>query len=473
MKRFELAIALLLIPLDALMLALAAFAAYALRFEEVITQYRPVAFAIDTDALISTTTVLILVWLAIFAMSGLYTIRHPRRILTEIKRVFVASVLGFASITVFIFLRGELFNSRFIVLVAAVFAFVFVVGARLCVRLVKLMFYRRGIGTRRVILVGNDKTTQAIEAFISKDHSLGMTVVLRIQDWESKTDTEWNQTLLAHNPDLILLGQVGLAKTVAERVLDVATDVHVPFQYAADLFETKAANTDLFIIGDVPVVELKRTSLDGWGRIFKRTFDLLVGGVSCVVLLPIMAVIALAIKLDSKGPVFYKNQRVGKGGNFFFVYKFRRLKQEFCTGPGYDKDGKAANLEKELIAKHSHREGPLYKISKDPRSTRVGAFLEKTSLDELPQFFNVLGGTMSLVGPRPHQPREVDLYQRHQKRVLAIKPGVTGLAQISGRSDLDFEEEVRLDSYYIENWSIRMDLAVLFKTPFAMLRKHK
>lgn len=473
MKRFELAIALLLIPLDALMLALAAFAAYALRFEEVITQYRPVAFAIDTNDLISTASILILVWLGIFAVSGLYSIRHPRRILTEIKRVFVASVLGFASITVLIFLRGELFNSRFIVLVAAVFAFLFVVTARLLVRLLKLAFYRRGIGTRRVVLVGNDKTTQAIESFIRKDHSLGMTVVLRINHWNEKTDMQWAHDLANVNPDLILLGHVGLPKAMAERVLDVATDVHVPFQYAADLFETKAANTDLFTIGDVPVVELKRTPLDGWGRIFKRTFDLIVGGLFCLVALPVMALIAVAIKLDSKGPVFYKNQRVGKGGALFFVYKFRRLKQEFCTGPGYDTDGKAAAVEKELIAKHSHREGPLYKISKDPRSTRIGAFLEKTSLDELPQFFNVLGGTMSLVGPRPHQPREVDLYKRHQKRVLAIKPGVTGLAQISGRSDLDFEEEVRLDSYYIENWSVRMDLAVMFKTPFAMLRKHK
>ncbi len=103
----------------------------------------------------------------------------------------------------------------------------------------------------------------------------------------------------------------------------------------------------------------------------------------------------------------------------------------------------------------------------------MGRFLEKTSLDELPQFFNVVFGTMSLVGPRPHQPREVDLYKRDQKRVLAIKPGVTGLAQISGRSDLDFSEEVRLDTYYIENWAIRMDLAILLKTPFALFKKHK
>ncbi len=473
MKRFELAIALLLIPIDALMLAAASYAAYALRFQESITQYRPVIFDIDYNTFVATTAVLIAIWLLIFAFSGLYTIQHPRRILTEIKRIFVGCSLGFATITVLIFLRGELFNSRFIVLAASILAFVFVTTARLLVRLVKKAFYRQGVGVIRVVLIGSDKTSKAIDAFIASDKTLAMKVVMRLRAWEAGSGPRLAAEIAKVHPDMILLGQVGMPKTAAEEMLDMAADLHVPFEYAADVFETKASNTALSTIGDVPVVEIKRTPLEGWGRIFKRSFDLIVGGFFCLLTLPIMALIAIAIKLDSKGPVLYKNQRVGKGGKLFFVYKFRRLKQEFCTGPGYDTTGKAAKLEKELIEERSHREGPLYKISDDPRSTRVGAILEKTSLDELPQFFNVVGGTMTLVGPRPHQPREVDLYQRHQKRVLAIKPGVTGLAQIAGRSDLDFDEEVRLDTFYIENWSIRMDLAIMLKTPLALLRKHK
>jgi exopolysaccharide biosynthesis polyprenyl glycosylphosphotransferase len=301
----------------------------------------------------------------------------------------------------------------------------------------------------------------------------GMSVVQHIREWNEAAAKSFSGLVHTLQPDVLLLAAVDLPRQTSEQLLDMAREYHLQFDYAADLFNTKAANTDISTLGDTPIVEIKPTTLEGWGRIWKRAFDLVVGILASVLLLPIMLLIAVAIKLDSRGPVVYKNQRVGKGGALFFVYKFRRMKKEYCTGPGYDNDGKADQVEKDLIAKQSHREGPLYKISDDPRSTRVGRFLEKTSLDELPQFFNVVLGTLSLVGPRPHQPREVELYQKHHKRVLAIKPGVSGLAQISGRSDLDFEEEVRLDTYYVENWTIRMDLAILLKTPFALLRKHK
>lgn len=473
MKRFELAIATLLVPLDFVMLLSAALAAYYLRFEEIVTQYRPVVFDIDFATFLQSVIPLILIWLAIYALTGLYNIRHPRRILAEIKKVFVASSLGFAAITVMIFLRGELFNSRFIVLAAFLFALVFVTTARLVVRFVKFRFYRRGIGSRRVVLIGDDKTARSIARFMHEQPEYGMTVVKHIPQWDEQAVLSFSSLVQSHQPDVVLLAAVDLPRQTSEQLLDLSREHHLQFDYAADLFNTKAANTDISTIGDAPIVEIKPTPLEGWGRIWKRTFDLIVGILASALLLPIMMLISIAIKLDSRGPIIYKNERVGKSGALFFVYKFRRMKKEYCTGPGYDNDGQADRVEKDLIAKQSHREGPLYKISDDPRSTRVGRFLEKTSLDELPQFFNVVLGTLSLVGPRPHQPREVELYQKHHKRVLAIKPGVTGLAQISGRSDLDFEEEVRLDTYYVENWTIRMDLAILLKTPFALLRKHK
>lgn len=473
MKRFELAVALLLIPLDFLMLFLAALGAYYLRFEGIVTQYRPVVFDIDFATFLRSVIPLILLWLVIYGMTGLYNIRHPRRILTEIKKVFVASSLGFAAITVAIFLRGELFNSRFIVLAAFILAVIFVTTARLIVRFVKFRFYRRGVGVRRVILIGQDKTTRAVAEFIKNVPNYGLRVVESIPLVTPDALSALRAALPTLQPDLILQGSVLVTRNESEALLDFAREHHLEFHYAADLFEAKAANTDISTIGDIPIVEIKQTSLEGWGRIYKRTFDIIVGGIACLLALPLMILIAVAIKLDSRGSIVYKNQRVGKGGAFFFVYKFRRMKQEFCTGPGYDQDGKAAKVEADLIAVKSHREGPLYKISDDPRNTRIGRVLEKTSLDELPQLFNVLAGSLSLVGPRPHQPREVDRYAKHHKRVLAIKPGVTGLAQISGRSDLEFEEEVRLDTYYIENWTIRMDLAILLKTPFAVLRRHK
>jgi lipopolysaccharide/colanic/teichoic acid biosynthesis glycosyltransferase len=189
-----------------------------------------------------------------------------------------------------------------------------------------------------------------------------------------------------------------------------------------------------------------------------------------------MLLVAILIRLENWGPANYKNERVGPRGNFN-VYKFRSMYTKYCTGKQFAKfTDQAAVLqyEQELIKKQSERKGPVYKILRDPRRTIVGRFIEKTSIDELPQLFNVWIGNMSLVGPRPHQPREVEKYEHEHKRVLDVKPGVTGLAQISGRSDLDFDEEVKLDTYYIENWSLKQDLWIILKTPWIILtRKSK
>ena len=155
------------------------------------------------------------------------------------------------------------------------------------------------------------------------------------------------------------------------------------------------------------------------------------------------------------------------------MYKFRYFKNEFCISKNNPKLDEALKLEKELIEKQSVRKGPLYKIKDDPRKTRVGKFIEKYSIDELPQFFNVLFGTMSLVGPRPHQKREVEKYMEYHRRLLTIKPGVTGMAQVSGRSDLDFEDEYKLDLFYIENWSLWLDIQICLKTVGVLFRKRK
>jgi len=176
-----------------------------------------------------------------------------------------------------------------------------------------------------------------------------------------------------------------------------------------------------------------------------------------VVSSPIFLTIAILIKIDSAGPIFVKLERIGEKGKKFTLYKFRSMVKN------------AHSLKKDLVEFNERADGPLFKIKNDPRITRIGRFLRRMSLDELPQFFNVLKGHMSLVGPRPHEPEEVSKYERWQKKLLAIKPGITGLAQISGRSDLKFEEEAKLDIYYIENWSLKLDWQIVFKTPWVVL----
>jgi exopolysaccharide biosynthesis polyprenyl glycosylphosphotransferase len=218
-------------------------------------------------------------------------------------------------------------------------------------------------------------------------------------------------------------------------------------------------------------LELVHSNLDGWAVVFKRIFDLAFALVFIALFWWLYLLIAIVIKLDSPGSVFYLSERVAPNGKVFQIWKFRRLKQEFCTS---EKDPQTLEFEKKLIEERNMRQGVLYKIEDDPRATRVGQFLEKYSLDEIPQIINVLKGDLSLVGPRPHQPREVAKYQEHHYKVLNIKPGVTGLAQINGRSDLSFEDEVRYDVYYLEHWSFWLDIWIILMTPWVVIaKKHR
>jgi lipopolysaccharide/colanic/teichoic acid biosynthesis glycosyltransferase len=229
------------------------------------------------------------------------------------------------------------------------------------------------------------------------------------------------------------------------------------------------------IFNGEPIIEFQHTPLDGWGRVLKRIYDLVAGFVLTVLFSPLMLVIALLIKIeDPDGPIIYKNERIGENGEKFFVYKFRYMRWRYCITKENPHLQEALAFEKKLIEERNAREGGiLYKIIDDPRKMDVGSVIERYSLDELPQFFNVLQGSMSLVGPRPHQEREVDRYSEYHRRLLTIKPGVTGMAQISGRSDLAFEDEYRLDVFYIENWSLWLDIVICLKTAGALLRRRK
>lgn len=473
MKRFELILALILIPLDIAMLFSASLLAYFLRFEGIVTRYRPVIFELPFADYLQAVFPFIGLWMILFALSGLYSIVRPQKFLREVKNIVISGFLGFAAITIMIFLRGELFNSRFIVLAGTLLGITLVILARLIIRLIRFQLYKYSIGTRKVLLVGEGDVSDRIVDSVKTNYRHGLSITHRINSINEDFLVKLRSSIQDGEIDMVLLSDPTIPRPLVEELLDIARDHHIQFAYIADLFNTKLSNTDISTVGDIPLVEIKQTPLDGWGRIVKRIFDVFAGSILLILSLPIMLIIAIFIKLESKGPIFYKNQRVGKGRELFFLYKFRRFKTEFNTGPGYDESGKARELEEQLIEKQNERVGPIYKVLNDPRNTKVGAFLEKTSLDELPQFINVLKGDISLVGPRPHQPHEVDGYQREHKRIFVARPGITGLAQISGRSDLDYDEEARLDIYYIENWSLKADIAILLKTPFALLKRHK
>jgi exopolysaccharide biosynthesis polyprenyl glycosylphosphotransferase len=231
-----------------------------------------------------------------------------------------------------------------------------------------------------------------------------------------------------------------------------STDLYV----APALLDVAGPRTTIRPVAGLPLMHLDHPELAGGKRIAKNLFDKVSALLALIVLAPLLAAIAVAVRCTDRGPAFFRQTRVGKDGRSFTLYKFRTM----VVG---------AEQQKALLASRNEAAGALFKIRKDPRVTRTGAWLRRWSLDELPQLFNVLRGDMSLVGPRPALPEEAASYGGHMRRRLVVKPGITGLWQVNGRSDLDWDEAVRLDVRYVENWSLVLDLQILWKTRSAVI----
>jgi len=212
-------------------------------------------------------------------------------------------------------------------------------------------------------------------------------------------------------------------------------------------------------VAGLPLLHIEEPELSGTRRVMKGVFDRVVAGLIILFALPVLVGLGIAVRLTSRGPALFRQTRVGRDGSHFTMFKFRSMYVD------------AEERKKELESRNERAEGLLFKMRDDPRVTRVGKFLRKWSLDELPQLINVLNGSMSLVGPRPPLPSEVARYEDDVHRRLMVKPGLTGLWQISGRSDLEWDESVRLDLRYVENWSLAMDFVILWRTVFAVLRR--
>ncbi|HKG97738.1 MAG TPA: sugar transferase [Pyrinomonadaceae bacterium] len=242
----------------------------------------------------------------------------------------------------------------------------------------------------------------------------------------------------------------------------------VEFRIAPSLFNCLPRKTEIDQIGVLPMIRLFREPLSSGARVLKRTFDLVTSALAITLFLPIWLLIALLIKLDSKGPVFYTQERVGMDGRLFLLYKFRTMKAG--ADPELHREYQRAFIAGRAEANLGNENKPTYKLLADPRITRVGKLLRRTSLDEVPQLLNVLSGDMSIVGPRPPIPYEVEAYELWHRKRLDMKPGLTGLWQVSGRNRLPFEEMVRLDLFYIENWSLLLDIKIILRTGFVMLR---
>lgn len=454
------------LPLDFLAVIAAGMTAWSLRLSTELREFRPIQFDIPPEDYFSLVAIAAGVTVFAIATMGLYRFPKPEFGPFGITfRLFLATLVTLSTASLWMFLRQELFGSRFLVLAGWMFATVYLMAFRTALYWFEDLLARRfHVGLRGTLVVGDDDLSQKLVNIITEDPAHGLRVLHRTKQADPEAVMEASRRL---GIQAILIADPNQPRDSLSRIIDFANAEHIDVLLVPNIVQALTRNASSSVVQGIPVIELSRTPLAGWGRVQKRLFDVV--GASFLILLtsPVMLLTAIAILLESGRPVLFSEtddgkplMRIGRGGRPFRYFKFRSMR------PGTD-----SQRYRELAEQNIRSDGPLVKIENDPRVTRVGAFIRKYSIDELPEFFLVLGGTMSLVGPRPHRPEEVEKYQQHHRRVLAIKPGITGLAQVSGRSDLRFEDEVRLDTHYIENWSVWLDIKMILLTPYAILFK--
>lgn len=407
------------------------------------------------------------VWLAILFLNGTYRARFRVTGMEEYKRVLAAGLATAAVVGIVAYLaKYDLSRGFFLVLftigIPALLAFRF--AARRIVQLLR----RRGFQTSRVLLAGDPGKIDEIAAVLRREKMLGYEVVgALVPTCDPSTTTASGIPVVGGIVEAIRVAGEAKAEVVifAEGAFPTSADFRratwdfesskTQMVVVPSLTDVAAERLSLRPVGGLPLINVEAPQAAEAGRWFKRAFDIVGSLVLIAVASPLMLATAIAIKLEDGGPVFFKQTRVGKGGDPFGCYKFRSM----CV----DAEAKLAKLQG-----LNEGSGPLFKMARDPRITRVGHFIRRFSIDEVPQFFNVLKGEMSLVGPRPALPIEVAAYEPDVMRRLAVRPGLTGLWQVSGRSDLCWAETVRLDLYYVDNWSIVQDLAILARTATAV-----
>ena len=367
----------------------------------------------------------------------------------EFSKIIISSSAAVMTIIIYIFLRQELFNSRFLVLGGWFFAILFVFLGRMLVRYLQMFFVSKyDFGIHKIMIIGNDQSATSIINEITQNPSSGYRIVKHLLNLEIE---EVKFSVGNSGIDEVILANQDYSANKIVELIDFCNENHLVFKFVPNLSQTMTTNYEVDVINGLPIIELKRTILDGWGKVIKRVLDVFSGIFGLLIFSPLIGVIAFAVKWETEGPVFARLKRVSKNKEFDLL-KFRGMIKN------------AEELKFHLSVFNERQDGPLFKIKNDPRITGVGCFIRKYRFDEIPQFWNILKGDMSLVGPRPHQPDEIQRYEKRHKRVLAIKAGATGLAQVSGSSDLPFDQEVTLDTFYIENWSLWLDFKIIIKT---------
>ena len=432
---------------------------------------RPYYFTSEIRDFILTNVLLLLICLVILTSLGLYSGRILMRRGFEYSRLFLASIIGVMTIITYDFFatayvtRGSLFPVRTIAIYAIVFNFIVLIITRTIIRAIRQFLLRRNMGLIRTVIVGNsDNTTQLLQG-ITADSGFKVVGVVASdkyvpEEWRKRQYDNLDIALARLRPHAI----IHTGSKDIEATNKAAVDHHALYYYspAEDSIIVQSGNVEF--VAAVPIILIRATPLSGGAKIYKRAMDIIFGLILTILAaIPMLIIYIIQKIIEPKSPAIYKDTRLTRYNQEFPLLKFRSMKQEYCgltAEQAFNKMGKPELSEK-------YRKQGDY-IKNDPRYTKFGTWLRKTSLDEIPQFINVLKGDISLIGPRALQPVELKNYG-DRGLLLSVKSGLTGLAQVSGRRNISFNERRALDIYYVQNWTPALDVQIFFRTIASVL----
>ena len=434
---------------------------------------RPYFFTSEFSSFVFSIITLLPIWLVILFSLGLYSKRVLSRRPLEYWHLFLASVIGVMTIIAYDFFAsvsvayGSLFPVRIIAIYAVVFCFLSLLIMRTIITFFRRVFLRHRFGLIRTIVVGNSDNTTQLLAGISPESGFEVVgVIARNEyipnDFRTKKYSKLEDAIESLHPDAIIHTE----ESDIAKINKLAIDNHALYYYSPSESSVLTLSGNVEFIAATPVVQIRATPLRGAALIYKRLVDVVFGTLLALIASPLILIILLIQKLLSpKDPAFYYDKRLTRFNRTFGLLKFRTIRQEYS---GLTPEDAFKKMGRPELAKEYRKNGD--QLAEDPRYTRFGQFLRKTSIDELPQLFNVIKGDISLVGPRALQPHELKDYG-DRGLLLSIKSGITGLAQVSGRRDISFGERRSLDIYYIQNWSPLLDLQIFFRTIAIVLRR--
>jgi exopolysaccharide biosynthesis polyprenyl glycosylphosphotransferase len=387
---------------------------------------------------------------------GLYRTPRDRSNWAECTAVLRAVLAGTVVLSAFMYVSGTPNVSRFALPVSTLLITASLTAWRVWKRGIVERRVAAGIGVKNVLIIGAGKIGQEVADYLDRNKQLGL-AVKGFLDHNHQGDSrvlgrieDLPQVARAQFADEVIITIPFMRQLVRQAIVQARLN-NLDVKIVPDLYGSSGRGAVLENMGSLPVMSFYREPIPMLGRLVKRAMDIAGSALVSVLLAPVAAIVSLAIKMDSPGPILYRAFRAGKKGRRFICYKFRTMVSN-------------ADALKDTLRQLNEREGATFKIADDPRITRVGRFLRKYSLDELPQLWNVLKGDMSLVGPRPHPVDDFQRYDLEHLRRLDVTPGVTGLWQVTSRSDPSFEKNVTLDLEYIEKWNLWVDLKILCRT---------